>query len=388
MPYFSTSYQVIQPDSESDFYSEWDECKEKLIRLKKKENVQIFKINIFVYSIEFKDFHLKKQFIKDALFDTFLAECPANAILAQSPENNFQVMLEIGYFNSPELKVDYRHYNGFNYTVIRKDNYKELWANGIEVTEPNLSMETYSIKAFEIIHRILEAENMTFDNIVRQWNYIGNILQTNRHNGLINQHYQIFNEVRNTWYSRYRSSDRFPAATGIGMNFIGISIDFCAISPSRDIRIFSINNPVQIEPYNYDQEVLVGTPINQTKTPPQFERAKIMMRGDKSRIFVSGTASIIGQKTIGKEDVQKQTSITIENIQTLVSTENLISYSLLSNDHYSRQYRYIRVYVKRSADIAAVKNICTQHFGNIPAIYVQADICRKDLLVEIEAEIQ
>ena len=44
----------------------------------------------------------------------------------------------------------------------------------------------------------------------------------------------------------------------------------------------------------------------------------------------------------------------------------------------------IRVYLKRPEDLAKCRAICERRFGSVPAIYAVADICRPELLVEIE----
>jgi enamine deaminase RidA (YjgF/YER057c/UK114 family) len=44
----------------------------------------------------------------------------------------------------------------------------------------------------------------------------------------------------------------------------------------------------------------------------------------------------------------------------------------------------IRVYLKRPEDFSACKAICERRFGSVPAIYAVADVCRPELLVEIE----
>ena len=44
----------------------------------------------------------------------------------------------------------------------------------------------------------------------------------------------------------------------------------------------------------------------------------------------------------------------------------------------------LRVYVKYKNDIQEVKNICERYFPNLQILYVVADICRPELLVEIE----
>ena len=50
------------------------------------------------------------------------------------------------------------------------------------------------------------------------------------------------------------------------------------------------------------------------------------------------------------------------------------------------EYSVVRVYIKNLADFPVVKEICAQFYGDVPILYIEADICRDDLLVEIEAE--
>jgi len=124
-----------------------------------------------------------------------------------------------------------------------------------------------------------------------------------------------------------------------------------------------------------------GKPI---KNPPQFERALFVANGDKLTLFVSGTASIIGQDTIGKENIKEQTHITIENIKRL--SEITYLGELTGYDLSHGKCTLIRAYVKRQEYFSAVKDICREQFPGVPAIYTEADVCRDDLLVEIEAE--
>jgi hypothetical protein len=377
MPSTDTSYSVIQPGSNGTFLTEWQNCLEQLVTIAGNNQNRIFKINIYVHSTDIEDFQAKKQIITDALLNTFGEICPTFGILAISPEKSFNIAIEIGVVNSSSHKIYYRKFKNWRYTIIENHGYKELWVNGIEDKTLSSSTNTASRKAFEIMRRILLAENMTFDNIVRQWNYIGKILHTGRHNTLAAQHYQIFNKARHDYYHRYRLITGYPAATGIGMNFNGIMIDFYAIELYDGLQIISVRNPNQVNSYNYDQKV----------QPPLFERAKLQVFNDRSRLFVSGTASIIGQDSVGKGDVLKQTAVTIENIEALINRDNLISQCPQLNSEYPDKYYHIRVYVKNASDIPLIKSICVNHFSNIPATYIQTDLCRDDLLVEIEAEL-
>lgn len=50
------------------------------------------------------------------------------------------------------------------------------------------------------------------------------------------------------------------------------------------------------------------------------------------------------------------------------------------------KYSYLRVYAKNRNEIGVVRSIGEEHFGNIPTTFVHVDICRDNLLVEIEPE--
>ncbi len=45
---------------------------------------------------------------------------------------------------------------------------------------------------------------------------------------------------------------------------------------------------------------------------------------------------------------------------------------------------YFRVYVKNSSDYSKVKTACEKYISDVQAIYLKADICRPELLVEVE----
>jgi enamine deaminase RidA (YjgF/YER057c/UK114 family) len=232
---------------------------------------------------------------------------------------------------------------------------------------------------------ILENEKMSLNNLIRQWNYIGNILDVK--DGY--QNYQIFNEVRNDYYSRFRTVKGYPAATGVGMKHGGVILDFCAVDLNDSLKIKAVENPNQVNAYNYGQQVLMGLrdKDKSTKHAPQFERALLVANNHDAYLHISGTASIIGQETIGKDDIGKQTVVTLENIKKLTETERLRS--IISDPAISHEkYSLFRIYIKNQSDFNIVRRICNEQFPKIPAIYIEADICRDDLLMEIEAEVE
>jgi hypothetical protein len=85
-------------------------------------------------------------------------------------------------------------------------------------------------------------------------------------------------------------------------------------------------------------------------------------------------------------DVEQQTRVTIENISRLIAPDNLEKHNLPVSSSAS-PFSHIRVYVKNETDVPAVKKICDEYYGEVPCLYLVSDICRENLLVEIEGAI-
>jgi enamine deaminase RidA (YjgF/YER057c/UK114 family) len=101
-----------------------------------------------------------------------------------------------------------------------------------------------------------------------------------------------------------------------------------------------------------------------------------------SKLFVSGTASIVGHETIHRGDVVAQTRETLVNIKALLDEANRI----VGSGRYSMEGLKLKVYVRRASDLPAIQATLSASLRNATRIlYLQADVCREDLLVEIEA---
>jgi spore coat polysaccharide biosynthesis protein SpsF (cytidylyltransferase family) len=96
---------------------------------------------------------------------------------------------------------------------------------------------------------------------------------------------------------------------------------------------------------------------------------------------VSGTAAIRGEQSEETHSAQQQTITTIENIKHLTSTENLVRYGC---SPHKLQYRQIRVFIKRKEDYEEVKSVVEKAYPQVEVVYTLADVCRSELLVEIE----
>ncbi len=102
-------------------------------------------------------------------------------------------------------------------------------------------------------------------------------------------------------------------------------------------------------------------------------------------VHISGTASILGQETVGSGDIEKQTLVTIGNME-LLSDIGRLRHLVTKPSVKESRYSLLRVYVKRENDFRRVRKICSESYPGVPAVFIKADICRDDLLMEVEAE--
>jgi hypothetical protein len=377
-------YFVFCPSIQGSLTEEWEQCL-KQIRTAVSSEYTAIKLNVFADLPDFSTFLLFREVIIQSVSENFGNIYPAINITIHPPEKPWKIAVELTALLNGSVEIISKSYDGVPYIVIESDAFKEVWSAGVSSYKYPGDTFKAANDSFAMMVNILAIENMTLNNIVRQWNYIGNILSTEGGS----QNYQIFNEVRNDFYSRYRNVKGYPAATGVGMKSGNVALDFCALDLKGSPGIVAVNNPDQINAYDYGQEVLKGFLVREQseKHPPKFERALIIKTGKDLHLHISGTASIIGQETIGRDDIEQQTLVTIRNLFNLTD-KGYIS-SLLNNVSISdEKYSLIRVYIKSQKDFKIVREICDQHFRGIPALYIEADICRDDLLMEIEAEVE
>ncbi len=376
------NYSVYIPAVPGSIKEEWKQCLDQIEKNCGAGHIPL-KLNIFVDQPDYSSYIRTKKYLSESLLDTFRGACPAFSITIHPPETKWKIGVEELSVTGDSEEIICKFWNSVPYVVVKSGTHKEVWGAGLGNDLFEKSTRNAANAAFDAVVGILSQEKMTLNNVVRQWNYIGDILKMN--DGF--QNYQIFNEVRSEYYEKYRTIHGYPAATGIGMKYGGVFLDFCAVEADETLRIKSVNNPNQVNAYEYGQQVLKGlSGKNRTpKHPPQFERALLMVNSTFKYLFISGTASIIGQETIGKGDVREQTLVTIENINKLTHSKH-IGELLGGQDIIPGKYTLLRVYVKNQEHFSEVREICSNHFPHVPSIYIEADICREDLLMEIEAE--
>lgn len=332
-------------------------------------------------------FQEAKKYIVKALARRLGEKTPALVFIAQAPITGsfYAVEMTLVASTSDGIKILFKSLDQTNYALVETGDSRWLFLglDNHHTQERNFDFLVNS--TFGTANKILEAENMSFKNVIRQWNYIENITSTTLRQSGKYQYYQIFNDTRALFYENNNLRFDFPAATGIGCDSGGFVLELIALNSAKQYKSISIKSPIQKNAYEYSKGVLIGDATHPvSKQAPLFERAKMVMFSNDAIIYISGTAAINGEKSIEILDVEYQTEATIKNIFELVTENNF----RLNNVHKTVKKMhpsYVRAYVKNKAHHTLVDKICRKYFKDTPLLLVQSDVCRDELLVEIEA---
>ncbi|MBN1590973.1 MAG: dioxygenase [Pirellulales bacterium] len=249
----------------------------------------------------------------------------------------------------------------------------------------NGSLHAGALNAFGHMARLLENAGFRYSQVIRTWLYLDDIVGADA----TRPRYQEFNRARADFYDAVpfprshangtKTQGRFyPASTGIGARGNGVTMSCIALASRRDdLRVVPLENPIQTAAFDYD--------VRYGPQSPSFSRAVAVVADGTATLFVSGTASITGTESRHAGDVGRQTHQTLDNIASLIHPANLARHGVEGCGATLADLAHLRVYVKHPADYETVRAICHDRLGPLPAVYAVADICRPELLVEIEA---
>ncbi|NQU87564.1 MAG: hypothetical protein HQ541_17560 [Mariniphaga sp.] len=334
---------------------------------------RIYKINFFVDANSEEDY-IKLSKLAEEIVSIQISEKIILNFISQAPLA-CKVIAEAFYYDPSIWNAKFIFHPGGN-AVLFQNNSSRFLVGNVQSIKSSMCLNQ-SEEAFLVLKEIFELNDFKIGSIIRQWNYIEDILGVEKGK----QNYQEFNNVRSRFYGTAFSKSGYPSATGIGMNRGGVIIEFIALD-SKKVVSKPIENPNQIAAHNYSKQVLIGDE-NISKTTPKFERARYLDLLGRKAIFISGTASVVGENTIGIDNPAEQTKVTIQNIQQLYSNGVLENIS----GKLEPKYGHARVYVKSRKDYKIIRRMFRLYYGDLPVVYILADICRTDLLVEIEGEV-
>jgi chorismate lyase/3-hydroxybenzoate synthase len=163
-----------------------------------------------------------------------------------------------------------------------------------------------------------------------------------------------------------------PAATAIGApsSEHALQVYFLAGAlPGLDVE-----NPRQVSAWRYPRQYGPRSPL--------FSRGTILMVNGSRQFLISGTASVLGHQTHHENQVANQLSESLRNVRSLLGEGRR-----LMGDSHARLDREgaLKVYIRDAEDFEVIRETLEAEApAEIPRIYLQGDICRENLLTEID----
>lgn len=277
------------------------------------------------------------------------------------PADERRLVHELRLFGDAEVLEDGENASGFQHLVIR-DAARHIYV----VVVPDAPVLAADVEAAQR-EAVVTLRAYGSPRVVRTWNYVGRINQPN-HAGL--ERYRDFCVGRDQAYSGtglLRSQP--PAATGVGVASGGVTSILVAEGP--EVRVQTVENRFQVPAFRYPR--LYGP------ASPSFSRALLRYDGVSEITYVSGTASIVGHRSTGDTLL----------VQLDGTTRNLAEVARAARQHARRpdgRWQEVKAYVRRHDDLDAVRTELIARLDVAPdaVTAVVADICRTELLVEVE----
>lgn len=311
-----------------------------------------------------EEYIVRRQLLWDKIGRLY-GECRPTLSYVSQPPLNAPLILEVHSFVPEEKdRLSYRSHQGMSYILLENESARCLFAGGFQGDVTGSGIEEQSVAVFGTMAAVMEKEGFPVNTIVRQWNYIERITAFEG----ADQHYQSFNNARSEFYHAADWSNGYPAATGIGANLGGVLIDIDAFVFKTPMAYATpIDNKLQVAAHAYSDQVLENA--RSRKTTPKFERAKSITFDDRRLVYISGTAAIRGEESLRGVGLERQLRITMENIAELTGKARPV---------------LLRVYLKYKSDYEEAERLMNEYAPAIPVSYMWADVCREELLIEIE----
>lgn len=351
-------YHIFTAKS-ADFDAMVDEL---LARLPQDE--KIFRLAFFGMPADNEQYVSRRITLREKIRRYYDNHEPVLSYVSQPPLDAMLILEVHSYKPDADDRILYRHFKGFPYVVLENNDGRFLFCGGFHGDVINFGIGQQAAEVFRMTGEVMRREGFPVSSIIRQWNYIEQITKQEGED----QHYQLFNNARADFYSKSDWSNGYPAATGIGTNLGGILVDVdAAVFKVSDCYATPIDNQLQVAAHAYSEQVLEAA--HQKKSTPKFERAKSMTFTGRELIYISGTAAIRGEESLTGVGLGRQLHITMENIDQLIGEAKL---------------KMLRVYLKEKSFYEEAKILLDSYQLNIPISYMWADVCRDELLIEIE----
>ena len=247
-------------------------------------------------------------------------------------------------------------------TAARND---DILFGCIEI-EQQTTLDAASYLAYSRIFDFIDSRE--YGHLLRVWNYFPEI--NCDADGL--ERYRRFCRGRHeAFIAKGRVvSDDAPAACALGTRSGPLVVYFLAARRAGR----RVENPRQLSAYHYPEQY--------GPRSPTFSRAMLASRTEDSLLFISGTAGIVGHETLHVGDAVEQARETAANVLAVIEEARRAGLAYAT----SKGQLSMKAYLRRPEFLPIVRDALAEAFGSgTDVVYLQADICRSDLLLEVEA---
>jgi enamine deaminase RidA (YjgF/YER057c/UK114 family) len=243
-------------------------------------------------------------------------------------------------------------------SVFTNGGARQCLVGSLMPADKTVSRAEQTLRMLENLQTVFARAGFNLADTVRTWFFLENILSW----------YDEFNRARTEIYSgvKFRTGS-LPASTGVGAkNPAGTALALAAwaFRPlEKNSRAVEIASPLQCPAPAYGSS---------------FSRAMEMPTNAGRRLHISGTASIApGGKTLWVGDVRKQVELTMDVVEAMLRSRGFTFADLTRATAYFRHPTDAGVFAEWLA---------ANRLTEMPVVSAQCDVCRDDLLFELEAE--
>ena len=254
------------------------------------------------------------------------------------------------------------HYDSTSYIILQD-------IHGNDPNDADNSREAQTTRMFEKANRLLKEQGATYRDVARTWIYLDNILEW----------YDSFNIVRTGLYKSYGLIlDDSQQSPEVDQLYLPASTGILGSNPYSASGIMDVLAIVRKEGSELEVEPNTGTKQKSAfRYGSAFARAMNLREPGCTQILVSGTASIDDEgHSIYLNDTREQIKKTFQVVAALVGKEGATLNDICK----------ATAFVKCKADVPIYHEVLSElGLENMPVVCVVADVCREELLFELDA---
>ena len=278
------------------------------------------------------------------------ASC-ALSVVQQPPLNGTKIALWIWFQTGITLDAGKGGLVG-----AMRNGYRQYWTGGASNRAANPEYQT-RLLLNDYVMQLTEENSKLATDCIRTWFFVRDI--DVNYPGVVKARKEVFVTQNLTEKTHYISS------TGIeGRNAdpsVLVTMDTYAVKGLQPEQIQFLYAPTHLNP-TYEYGVT-------------FERGTAVRYGDRTQLFISGTASIDNKgEILYPGDVCRQAARMLENISVLLAEAGAEVKDIMQ----------AIVYLRDPADYRAVEHFFAENYPDLPHILVHAPVCRPGWLIEME----